>query len=76
MKMFSMSRYDDFGTTTYIDVLKFKSRSVIEITYEDVVYYTAPSLLIQVGGGVIFTFSLSVLGGSITIDVWGRHYDD
>ena len=59
-----------------IDILKFRRRSLIEVTFEDAIYQSLPSVLVQVGPSEIFYLSIGLVKGILSLTIWGRHYDD
>ena len=60
---------------SYVNILKFKRRSLIELSFEETCYNSFPSVLIQVGPSDVFYLSLGLVRFIISVTVWGRHYD-
>lgn len=73
MKLIDRSKYA-YGTC--IDIIKFKRRSLFEVSFEDTTYNQFPSLLIQFGPSDLFYMSLGLVKYIATFTIWGRHYDD
>ena len=59
-----------------LDILKFKSRSLFEISIDEGAYKTLPSLMIQIGPTDLFYVSVGLVKYIVSFTIWGRHYDD
>jgi len=59
----------------YIDIFKFKRRSLIEIASETCITKN-PSILIQIGPDEILDISLGLGFAYLSFRIWSRHFDD
>lgn len=59
-----------------IDIFKFHRKTVIELTYEESPYASNPNVLLQLGPDDVAFLSLGVHRYSLSMTLWGRHYDD
>ena len=73
MKLIDTTNYD-YGSC--IDIVKFKSRSLIELCFENTMNKQFPCVLLQLGPSDVFYFSIGVYRYVATLTIWGRHYDD
>ena len=84
MKLIEFIKYPvDTGKGTYpgvqgwtIDILKFRRKSLIEIGYDESIYKSWPSILLQIGPTDLFCLSLGMIKFIFTISIWSRHYGD
>ena len=61
---------------SYVNILKFRKRSLLELSFEETCYTSLPSILMQIGPSDIFYVSLGLIRYNVSITLWGRHYDD
>ena len=72
MKLIDKTNYND---GVCICILKFKYRSLFELSVENSTCSQAPSLLIQFGPSDLFYFSLGLIKYIFNVTIWGQHYE-
>ena len=77
MKLIDLQIYGDNNVPGWgIDILKFRRRSVIEVTVDKAEYQSFPSILIQLGPTDLLYVSLGLFRYILSISLWARHYGD
>ena len=77
MKLIDYTIYGEDNLWGYcLDIVKFKSRAVFQLTVDEAAYRDLPSLMIQIGSTDLFYVSVGLVKYIVSFTVWGRHYDD
>ena len=76
MKIIEFNKYQDspFAVGCF-HILKFRKRSLIEISVEEQCYKSIPSLLLQIGSDTLLYLSLGLIKFNINLTIWGQHYE-
>ena len=76
MKIIEFNNYPDSSIPTWcLHILKFRKRSLIEISVEKQCYKSIPSLLLQIGSDTLLYLSLGLIKFNINLTIWGQHYE-
>ena len=59
----------------YIDLLMFKKRSVVELSYELGSYCNMPSILIQIGGDDLMFLTIGLIKFNLSLSLWTKHFN-
>lgn len=76
MKLLDVNIYNDRLPGYYLDVMKFRKRSLIQLHGEPTNYKTLPNLYVQIGPSEVLCVSLGLVFCNVSLIVWGRHFDD
>lgn len=76
MKIIDFNNYPDSPIPIWcLHILKFRKRSLIEISVEEQCYKPIPSLLLQIGPETLLYLSIGLIKFNINFTLWGYHYE-
>ena len=75
MKLININKYNQNGRYYAIQVLKFRNRILLELAYEESVYATLPSLLVQLGYEPFFELIAGTSKRILSFSILSRDYD-
>ena len=71
--------YEDYTNTPVpgfsLDLLKFKKRSIFQVTVDRMIDTKIPSLSIHLGPCALFELTLGVIKYYVSFNLWSKHYD-